>query len=116
MPGFPNDQSNPAGAIPVYVVAGGGGGGLTINDVSQTIPAAIPVEVLPANSSRKYLFIQCTTAGNPIWVNIAGRDASTASSSFLLAAGQTYESGTYVSGEAVSIYTEVEADVTVMEG
>jgi len=24
---FPNDQSNPAGAIPVYVVSGGGGGG-----------------------------------------------------------------------------------------
>ena len=116
MPGFPNDQSNPAGAIPVYVTAGGSGG-LTINDVSQIIPAATPTEVLRANADRRYLFIQCVTTGEDIWVNMFGGDATPNTiSSFLLAAGQTYESGTYVSPEPVSIYSAAGADVTVVEG
>lgn len=116
MSGFPNDQSNPAGAIPVYLT-GGGGGGLTINDVSQSIPAATPFEVLAANADRRYLFIQCVTPGEDIWVNMFGGGATPNTvSSFLLAAGQTYESGTYVSPAEVSIYSANGADVTVVEG
>lgn len=116
MPGFPNNQGNPAGAIPVYVTSGGGGS-LIINDVSQAIPAATSTEVLPANASRRYLFIQCVTPGEDLWINMFGGGATpNMVSSFLLTAGQTYESGTYVSPEPVYIYSANGADVTVVEG
>lgn len=36
MANYPNDQGNPAGAIPVYVVSGGGGAGVNGNNFSIT--------------------------------------------------------------------------------
>ncbi len=112
---YPNDQGNPAGAIPVYVTSGGGG--ISVTDESQSLPGGVEVVVLPANPSRKYLFIQCVTDGVDIWVNMFGGSAEVNGlGSFLLSAGQTYESGTYVSATAVSIYSGAAADVTIAEG
>ena len=118
MPGFPNDQSNPAGAIPVYVTSGGGGGNaVTMNDVSTDLAAGIPQLLLPANPARKYLFIQTISPNTPIYVNFMGSEAAPDSaSSFLLAFGQTYESGAYVSGEEVWLYSDVTTIVTIAEG
>lgn len=116
MPGFPNDQSNPAGAIPVYVTSGGGGG-LTPVDYSTTLNTGAST-VADENASRKYLFIQCVTPGQDIWVDLTGSAAAPEQyPSFKLAAGQTYESGTYVLPGAVSIYVSADnVGVTVVEG
>jgi len=114
MPGFPNDQSNPAGAIPVYVTSGSPP---TFVDASAVIPAATLTEVLPANASRRYLLIQNLTPGEDIWINLFGGDAEAYTTpSILLAAGQTYESGSVVTNMAVSIYSTNGAVVTVVEG
>ena len=114
MPGFPNNQGNPAGAIPVYVTSGSAP---TFVDGSATIPAATPTEVLSANVSRRYLLIQCLTAGEDIWINLFGSDAGVGNApSIKLTAGQTYESGPTVSNLAISIYCVNEVTVTVVEG
>jgi len=116
MPGFPNNQSDPAGAIPVYVT-GGGGSAVDVLDFSQAISAMSAATVVEENQTRRYLFIQCVTPGEAIWVNVLGATAAPNDlGSFQLVAGQTYESGSVVPAGAVSIFSANGADVTVMEG
>lgn len=113
MAGYPNDQSNPAGAIPVWLT---GGSALTLVDRSNALAAATAETVAAANPARRYLFIQCVTEGKAIWVSFLGTAAPNALGSFQLTAGQTYESGSVVVPNAVSLYCANAADVTVMEG
>ncbi len=84
MGGFPNNQSNPAGAIPVNVVAGGGGGGLANNT-----PATGGNAVLINNDSvsgpvvsnlygGSYVFsVQGTFSGATVSLMVLGPDGTT---------------------------------------
>lgn len=112
---YPNDQGNPLAAIPVYITEGAGG--LTITDHSDTFPSGA-TSAVPENLLRRYLFIQCVTASRDIWINMIGGAASpNAAGSFLLAAGQTYESGLNVPGGAISIHAPSHGTVvTILEG
>lgn len=113
---FPNNQSNPAGAIPVYLTSGATGG-LVITNRSVSFNTGSNAAV-PVNTARRYLFIQCVTPGVDIWINPVGGTAAVATAgSFKLAAGQTYESGSMVFPGAVAIYVPSNAtSVTILEG
>lgn len=117
---YPNDQSNPAGAIPVYQAAQPGGG--TFVDHSTTIVPGESDVVVPANLLRRYLFIQAVGGGGPLdlWINWSGAAAApSAEGSWLLPAGGTYESGAVVPTGAIAIYSMGSAPdtiITVYEG
>jgi hypothetical protein len=113
---FPNAQNNSGGAIPVYVTSGGGGG-LTITNRSATFNTG-STSAVPANANRRYLFIQTATNGRDIWLNfMGGAAAPNTAGSFLLAAGQTYESGTNVPPGQVFLHSAADGTaVTIMEG
>lgn len=116
MSGFPNAQNNPAGAIPVYVTSGGGGGPIPLADNSTALVGGVSTQVLEANPDRKYFLIQ-STDGVPLWMNWTGADAEIGVlGNIQLAAGVTYESGGYVTTAAVAVICETDSNVTVLEG
>lgn len=115
---YPNDQSNPAGAIPVWLAAQPGSTGLEVATTGSTALVAATAEtVLAANPARRYLLIQCVAVPPvDIWMNMSGVDAVVgALGSVLISAGVTYESNTPPAG-AVSLIAAVGTDVTVWEG
>ncbi len=112
---YPNDQGNPAGAIPVYVTSGGGSP--LVVDASDAIAATTPTDWLPANPTRRYLFIQCQTSGVTLAFNPTGSPAGLDTlGSITLQPGQAYESGSVVFAGAISLYASGAANVTVLEG
>lgn len=115
MTGYPNDQSNPAGAIPVRVVPGGAtGNGTVAVDKSVTLNAGVAAAVCAANPLRNYLFIQ--PIGRPVWVSFVGVAAPSAKGSFEITLGETYECLVGVPGNAVSVYCSDTINCTVYEG
>lgn len=115
MAGFPNAQNNPAGAIPVRVVAGGStGAGTPAVDKSVTLNAGVAQEVCAANPQRNYLLIQ--PIGRAVWASFVGVAAPSAKGSFEVQVGQTYESLVGVPSSAVSIYCSDTINCTVYEG
>jgi len=115
MTGFPNSQSNPAGAIPVYVTSGGPPP--AIADVSTTVGTASSI-VLAALPTRRYLFIQASNPAVGVWFNVTGGPATLgASGTIYLAPGESYESGPVVSGGQVQMSASAGASfVTILEG
>lgn len=117
---YPNDQSNPAGAIPVYQAAQPGGGGFT--DRSTTIVPGEADTVVAYNAQRCYLLIQAVGGGGTLdlWINMVGGIAApNTEGSFKLPAGSTFQSGPVVPSGPISIYSMGSAPdtiVTIYEG
>lgn len=80
MTGYPNDRSNPAGAIPIYLVAGPGGGAIPVNFLAGATGVAsgpIPVRVVAgpgtAHGSDQSIDANAVPAyedgsGMPVWL------------------------------------------------
>ena len=114
---FPNNQGNPAGAIPVYLAAGSGDGAVTYSDFSDDLNVDTPATLVPAQPTRKYLFIQPITPLVGVWVNWFNDDASPeTSSSFFISPGESYESGLYVAPGAISLVATDDCSVTITVG
>jgi len=115
MTGFPNSQSNPVGAIPVYVTSGDPSS--AIADVSTTVGTASSV-VLAAFPSRRYLFIQASNPGTGVWFNMTGGPAAFGQpGTIYLGPGQSYESGPVISSGQVRMSASVGSSlVTILEG
>ena len=114
MTGFPNNQSNPAGAIPVYDAGPGAGGGIVAVNKSVTLSAGVAAIVCVAKANRRYLLIQ--PLGGTAWVSFVGTAAPSTKGSFEVTQGLTYESLQGVVGNAVSVYCSSAIDCTVYEG
>lgn len=117
--GFPNNQTNPAGAIPVWIAGTPGGTGFNPTDYTATIEAASPeINLVPANPNRRYLFIQAQTSVT-VYFNFLGDATAPAPGEpglYTIPAGGSYESGTVVPSGPISIGVSSDAIVTIIEG
>lgn len=89
MAGYPNDQGNPAGAIPVYVVGGGGAGSMpvgltskgfqqitnpTVSTALPSIPVGATVAVLTPEANVRWRadgVAPTASVGNALWATSA---------------------------------------------
>lgn len=111
---YPNDQGNPAGAIPVYNAAQPGGG--TFTDESASFTGGASTAVFAANPARRYLFLQAQ-GGIAISFSMTGGTGEPGTAGAIsLAANQTYESGSAVPTGAVAVWPASTAFIVALEG
>lgn len=119
MPGFPNNQSNPGGAIPVWIANQPGDTGFNPTDYTTSLLAGVPqFDVVPANPNRRYLFIQAQTSVI-VYFNFLGDNTDPLpgeSGLYTIPAGGSYESGTVVPSGAISFNAPSDVTVTIIEG
>ena len=116
MAGFPNSQSNPAGAIPVYTAPAPGGGSFA--SYSGGLIPGSPGD-LPANPNRRYLFIQALDATAEVYFMVLPTTqipSRTEEGSYVIPAGGSYESGPVVPTGPLTINVSIATLVTVIEG
>jgi hypothetical protein len=96
MASYPNDQGNPAGAIPVYVTSGIPGGEVTIAplDASVVVTGGTAVEALAfANRTAGGWIHNPASATTNLGINEIGTASGTTSNgnTTFIAPGQTYQ-------------------------
>ena len=83
---------------------------------SQTLVASQSTVLFPANATRHYLAFQAP-AGNAIWVNFLGGTAlPNGIDCVQLAAGTLYESGPFVTRNAINVYAPIAVSIAAWEG
>ena len=116
---FPNAQNNPAGALPVWLAPGPAGvqNAVTVTDSSNALVAGVAETVLPADPARRYFLIQnVSVPAVDMWMSFVGAAVVGTAGSIKLAAGQTYESGPAVVGNAVSLIAASNTTATIWKG
>ncbi len=87
-----SEQSNPAGAIPVWIANQPSTATSTYTNISGTITAGATAQVLQAaNAARRGFWIQNLSSGD-LWINDLGNDATAASPCLRIPANGYYES------------------------
>jgi hypothetical protein len=84
MPGpYPNDQGNPAGAIPVYITAGSGGGGGGLSGPAKAgvstkgTVGTTSAAIIAAGAFTGWCTIQNTSATNTLFVSFTAPATAT---------------------------------------
>jgi hypothetical protein len=90
--------------------------GGTVVSRSLSLSATTSTPLFPVNAARRYLAFQ-VPSGTSVWVNFVGGTAGPGATDCVqLSAGTLYESGTFVTHGAVSIYAPVATTVSAWEG
>jgi hypothetical protein len=80
---YPNDQGNPAGAIPVYITAGGGSGGGGLSGPAEAGVSAngtvgtTSATLIPAGHYTGWMTIQNTGATGTLFISFKATTATT---------------------------------------
>lgn len=118
MPGFPNDQSNPAAATPVWIASQPSAGGFIPFMDAPFIEAATPaVDLINDNPTRRYLFIQGQDNTATVYFSFASEPPGPGGIGvYTIPPGGSYESGTVVPTGPISFAVSLDCYVTVVEG
>lgn len=115
-PGYPSDQGNPGGAIPVYI-GGSGVMPLPAIDEATAIGDGTPIVF---GTSKLNLGLQVSWTSNPTDVTVEFRGTIDKVNYFLLGTFSGGSGGTYKSGDVLVSNTTpviaVRADITALTG